>query len=219
MRVTAEMKVRDALKINERMLDAFTWLAPEFERLRNPALRKVMANRITIEQAARVAKIPLTEALYVLNLAAGESAEQLHREFDFLPVSAFERTTDNPPRKPRELVGLKDDDSRVRFADVMPQAERGEDPLPVIMRYMIALESDDEVLLVRHPFDPLPLRDLFARRGYASWAEERRPNDWYIYFYRPSARAEAVAHPALTHEALARAAAAAACSLNGRINE
>ena len=210
MKVTAEMKVKDALEINELMLDAFVWLAPEFERLRNPTLRKAMANRVTIEQAARVAKIPLTEALYVLNLAAGESAEQLHSEFDFLPVSAFECAPDNPPYKPRELIGLKDDDSRVRFVDVMPHASRCEDPLPIIMRNMLALRSDNEVLLVRHQFDPVPLRDLLARRGYASWAEERSPDNWYIYFYRPAARAEAVAHPALTHEALAHAAGTSA---------
>lgn len=66
MQVTADMKVKDVLEINERMLNAFTWLAPEFERLRNPALRKVMGDRVTIEQAARVTKVPLTEALYVL---------------------------------------------------------------------------------------------------------------------------------------------------------
>lgn len=208
MKVTAEMKVKDALNINGRMLDAFTWLAPEFERLRNPALRKVMANRATIEQAARVAKLPLTEILYVLNLAAGEEPELLNREFDSLPVGAFQVARDDPARKPRELLNLKDTDERVRFVDVMPHARLGEDPLPTIMRNLLALESDREVLLVRHPFDPVPLRDLFARRGYASWAEERRPAEWYIYFYRPAARAEAVAHPPLTNELFVRAAGA-----------
>lgn len=210
MKVTAEMKVKDALKINERMLDAFTWLAPEFERLRNPALRKVMANRVTIEQAARVAKLPLAEILYVLNLAAGEEPEQLNREFDSLPVGAFQVARDNSRRKPRELLNLKDRDERVRFVDVMPHAGQSEDPLPTIMHNMLALESDREVLLVRHPFDPIPLRELFARRGFASWAEERRPAEWYIYFYRPAARAEAVAHPPLTNELLVRAASAGA---------
>jgi hypothetical protein len=72
MKVTGGMKVKDALKINKQMLEAFVWLAPEFERLRNPVLRRVIANRVTVEQAARVAKLPLTEALYVLNLAASQ---------------------------------------------------------------------------------------------------------------------------------------------------
>lgn len=210
MKVTADMKIRDVLKLNDRMLDAFTWLAPEFERLRNPALRRVMSGRVTVAQAARVGRVPLTEALYVLNLAAGESIEHLHRELDDLPVAAFSYTPDNPPRKPRELAGLRDDDSRVRFVDVMPHARQSKDPFPAITRGLLALKSEGEVLLVRHPFDPIPLRDMFAQRGYASWAEERRANDWYIYFYRPTARAEAIAHPPVEVTAYVRAAASGA---------
>ena len=43
MRVTENMKIRDALAISEHMLDAFMWLAPEFERLQYPKLRRAMA--------------------------------------------------------------------------------------------------------------------------------------------------------------------------------
>ena len=204
MKVTASMKVKDVLEINERMLDAFTWLAPQFERLRNPGLRKVMANRVTVEQAARIAKVPLTESLYVLNIVAGVEAQELHSGMHELPVEAFQFHPDNPPRRPHEIAGLREGDERVRFVDVMPHACREEDPLPTIMRNMLSLRSEDEVLLVRHPFDPIPLRDLFARRGFASWAEERRPDEWYIYFYCPSARAAAVAHPSLPSATYAR---------------
>jgi hypothetical protein len=208
MKVTAGMKVKDVLEINQRMLEAFVWLAPEFERLRNPALRRVMANRVTVEQAARVAKLPLTEALYVLNLTAGMSTDDLHRELNAQPVAAFSHTPDNPPRKPVEVAGLKDDDARVRFVDVMPHAQREADPLPTIMGQLLSLSDASEVLLVRHPFDPVPLRDLLARRGYGSWAEERLPGTWYIYFYRTRSRAAAHAHPPLPVAQYVRAAAA-----------
>jgi hypothetical protein len=210
MKVTAEMKIKDVLKINERMIEAFVWLAPEFERLRNPTLRGLMSGRVTVSQASRVGRIPLTEALYVLNLAAGEDVTRLHQELEELPVDAFQYTPDNPPRKPRELLGLADTDPRIRFVDVMPQAGRNEDPRPPIMHGLTELRNRDEVLLVRHPFDPIPLRDLFARRGFASWAEERSPFEWYIYFYRPVAGAAVVAHPPRTVAAFVRAVAAGA---------
>ena len=210
MKVTAEMKIKDVLKINERMIEAFVWLAPEFERLRNPTLRRLMSGRVTVSQASRVGRIPLTEALYVLNLAAGEDVTRLHQELEELPADTFQYTPDNPPRKPRELLGLADTDPRIRFVDVMPQAGRNEDPRPPIMHGLSELRSWDEVLLVRHPFDPIPLRDLFARRGFASWAEERKPFEWYIYFYRPVAGVAVVAHPPLTVAAFVRAVAAGA---------
>ena len=68
MRVTADMKIKEVLEINEHMIEALIWLGPEFERLRNPALRKLMAGRINVGQAARLGCVPVTEALYVLNL-------------------------------------------------------------------------------------------------------------------------------------------------------
>ena len=77
MRVAAEMKVKEVLELNARMIEPFVWLAPEFERLRIPAPRKAMAGRVSIEQAARVAQNPPAEALYLLNLAAGEKEERL----------------------------------------------------------------------------------------------------------------------------------------------
>ena len=210
MKVTGEMKIKDVLMINERMIEAFVWLAPEFERLRNSTLRRLMSGRVTVSQAARVGQIPLSEALYVLNLAAGAEVQQLHHELEKLPADAFRHTPDNPPQKPHELVGLDDTDPRVRFVDVMPQAACNQDPRPAIMHGLTELRSRDEVLLVRHPFDPIPLRDLFARRGFASWAEERRAFEWFIYFYQPAAGEAAIAHPPLTVAAFVRAVAAGA---------
>lgn len=193
MIVTPDMTVKEVLDINWQLLGAFVWLAPEFERLRNPTLRRAMSGRVSVAQAARIGGIPLSEALYVLNLAAGADEEVLTRELTNMEPESFECREENPPRKPREILYLKDTDPLVHFVDVMPHARRAEDPQPAIMRELNALGSAEEVLLVRHPFNPLPLRDLLERRGYASWAEERRPHDWYIYFFRPHAGAGAAA--------------------------
>lgn len=209
MKVTPEMKVRDALKINEKMLDAFVWLAPEFERLRNPRLRRVMSGRVSISQAARIARIPLTEALYLLNITAGESEKKLAIEFGLLARENFEYKKENAERKPSEIREIADSDARVHFVDVMQKADRGQDPMPEIIRSALPLKNTNDILLVRHPFDPIPLRDLFARRlKLASWAEERKPGEWYIYFYRPSASAATVVHPPVANSVYSMAVAA-----------
>ena len=208
MKITADMKIREVLAIDEeKMLHAFFWLSPAFERLRHPMLRKAMGGRVTVLQAARVAQIPLTEALYVLNLAAGEDSSQIANELEYLPKFDFEYHETNPPRKPREILGISDNDEILIFVDVMKQHDRHLDPLPKIMRGFFDLKASPEsVLLVHHPFDPIPLRDLFAREGYASWAEERLPNDWYIYFYRPSATEEAFVHPPVFNQVFVKVA-------------
>jgi predicted HTH domain antitoxin len=198
MKVNSEMKVKEVLKINERMIDAFGWLAPEFERLRNPILLKAMAGRVSVEQAARIAKVPLSEVLYLLNLAAGEDEQKLTDELRLINPEGRRYTPQNTTPKPGELDSLQDDDPRIHFVDVLPQAEEDLDPRPAIMHGLSELRDADEVLLVRHRFDPIPLRDLFVRRGFSSWAEERRRNEWYIYFYRPGVRTAAVVHPPMS---------------------
>lgn len=206
MKVTENMKIKDVLALGEHMLDAFMWLSPDFERLRHPKLRRAMGGRVTVEQAARVARIPLTEALYVLNLAAGSDSHELDTTLRFYGRQAFEYTDTNPPIKPREIVDLDDADARVTFVDVTGEADKRLDPMPKIAKGLVSLKEQSEVLLIRHPFDPVPLRDMFARRGYASWAEERRPSDWFIYFYRPALSTAAIACPAVNHNVYAKSA-------------
>lgn len=115
MRVTENMKITDVLAIGEHMLDAFMWLAPEFERLQYPKLRRAMGGRVTVSQAARIARVPLTEALYVLNLAAGSDAVDLTETLRLYGRRAFEYKDTNPPVKPREIANLEDSDARGYF--------------------------------------------------------------------------------------------------------
>lgn len=185
MRVTPEMPVAEALNFDERMVEALSWLTPDFERLRDPAVRRAVATRTTVEQAARMAHVPLSEALYVLNLVAGEDQTRLAREIMHRDREDFEYTDPNPALKPRELLGLADEDPLVHYVDAVP-FERGYiDPEEEALAEAARLRRSDEVVLVHAPFDIVPLRERLARRGFASWAEERRPHEWYIYFYRP----------------------------------
>jgi len=207
MRVTGDMKINEVLMINENMIEAFIWLSPQFERLRHPRLRRLMAQRVTVAQAARIARVPLAQLLYLLNLNAGEEEKRLVYELREMGSRAFRYQAENPPRRPPELIGLQDTDPRVHFIDMTPLARRNEDPQPVIMHELTELRDATEVLLVRHPYDPIPLRDLLTNRGFASWAEERRPGDYYIYFYRPSALAGAVARPPVEGTTFVRAMA------------
>lgn len=103
---------------------------------------------------------------------------------------------------------MKDTDPRIILVDVIEQAEKHLDPMPKIAKGLVSLEHAEDVLLIHHPFDPIPLRDMFARRGFASWAEERRPAHWFIYFYRPSAAIGAIAHPPIFNCAYAKATGA-----------
>jgi len=211
MKITSDMKIKQVLSFNEeKMLATLSWLAPEFERLRYEKLRRAMSGRVTVAQAARIARIPLTEMLYVLNLAAHENEEKLSEELSGKNWDDFEFHEANAPTKPDELINLPDDNPNVVFVNLMQFAAENRDPMPAITRGLVSLKKREDVLLVKHPFDPIPLRDMFARRGFSSWAEERREGEWFIYFYHPMPSAKAKAHFPVTNKVFARAACAAA---------
>jgi hypothetical protein len=95
MKITGETNVSDLLKINEEtMLRTLAWLAPDIGRLQSPAPLRTIIGCVSVEQAARIARIPLAEALYVLNLAAGEEEDTLAEELR-------ERIGLSPERSPR----------------------------------------------------------------------------------------------------------------------
>jgi hypothetical protein len=143
MKVTAQMKIKEVLEFGENLLNAFIWLAPEFERLNSPKLRRAMSGRITVAQAARIARIPLTEALYVLNLAAGEDSEEIADELRLCKREDFEYQETNPPCKPLEIRNLKDTNPRIIFVDVMEQAAKRQDPMPKIAKGLVSLKNPE----------------------------------------------------------------------------
>lgn len=208
MKITPDMKIKEVLAFDEeKMLSTLLWLAPEFERLRYKKLRRAMSGRVSVSQAARIARIPLAEMLYVLNLAIGEPETKLTEELRLRDWTDFEFRETNPPLKPLELINLKDNNPNVVFVDLMSYAEDKLDPMPAIAKGLVSLKRAEEILLLKHPFDPIPLRDMFARRGFSSWAEERNAGEWFIYFFRPMALAKAKAHQPMNHKVFARAAA------------
>ena len=207
MKITRDMKIKEVLAFDEeKMLRTLGLLAPEFERLRYPKLRRAMSGRVSVEQAAKIARIPLAEILYALNLALGENERALSDELCLSDWEDFSFHETNPPVKPAEIADLKDADARVHFVDLMPQHWAHRDPMPAIAKGLVGLKNDADVLLLRHPFDPIPLREMYARRGFASWAEEREPFEWFIYFYRPAAFAKASANPPVAHKVFVKAA-------------
>lgn len=210
MKITGNTKVKDVLAYDEdKMIRTLMWLAPEFERLQYPKLRRAMAGRVSVSQAARIARVPLTEILYALNLAIGVDEAELAAELRLFQSDDFTYRDTNPPIKPIEIAKIKDDAHNVIFLDLLKYADDRQDPMPAIIKGLVRLK-DDGVLLLRHPFDPIPLRDMFARRGFESWAEERKPGTWHIYFFRPVLKAAACAHPSVPESVYIRTFSATA---------
>jgi uncharacterized protein (DUF2249 family) len=83
--------------------------------------------------------------------------------------------------KPATLLAVPE--ARQLHLDVRDAIRRGEEPFGQIMTAVKRLDGD-EVLVLRAPFEPIPLYEVLARRGFSHWVECRSAGDWSVWFYR-----------------------------------
>jgi uncharacterized protein (DUF2249 family) len=86
--------------------------------------------------------------------------------------------------RPTALDRLSDT-ARVHL-DVREDLREGREPFARIMAAVDGLRPDG-VLVLRAPFEPVPLYGVLARRGFAHWTESSAPDDWRVWFYREAA--------------------------------
>jgi uncharacterized protein (DUF2249 family) len=141
---------------------------------RNRLLRKVMAPRVTVADAARMAGLVPETLLAAIRRAIGEEAPA-----DTPAAAAPEETRTAP--MPGALRAL-DEEHRVRL-DLRANIARGEEPFARIMAAVKALGPGD-ALVLRVPFEPVPLYDVLGRRGLAHWTERGAADDWSVWFWR-----------------------------------
>lgn len=176
LRPTRETKIADLLEAYPDMIEILARFNPHFALLRRPALRKLMASLVTIEKAARTARVDVNEMLAAIYRAIGEPLPAD-------PGGPAPAVTPPDAPMPEELRDLPEE-RRVTL-DVRAEVRAGEEPYHRIMKAIAALRPD-QVLRLGNVFEPVPLYDVLAGRGFARWVERRGPEEWWITFYRPA---------------------------------
>lgn len=91
------------------------------------------------------------------------------------------RSWSGPEPKPAALAALAD--SALVHLDVREDVRRGQEPFFRIMGAVKTLRLG-QALVLRAPFEPRPLYDVLAGRGFAHWTERHGADDWSVWFYR-----------------------------------
>lgn len=178
---------------DERLLDVLVAAAPTLETLRNTSLRKNMAPRVTVEQAARIAGIAATDLVARLNGALADCPP---------PATPVERAAPPPttpaPPVPEALRAVPPEN--LVDVDVREDLRAGIEPFARIMGAARELQPD-QVLRVRAIFEPAPLYGVFAKKGLDHFTERLAADDWRVWFFRgEDARSSAPASVADTPE-------------------
>ncbi|HOD65563.1 MAG TPA: DUF1858 domain-containing protein [candidate division Zixibacteria bacterium] len=167
--ITPQTKVGDLLDAYPELEPLLIEIALPFRKLRNPVLRRTVARVTSLAQAARVGNVSVVELVRRLRRAAGQP--------DFVAdVSTA------PAASPGSAPPFWMDPSAViETLDARPMIDAGEQPLGAVMRALARLQAG-QICEVITPFEPAPLIDKAAARGYRVWTAAPAAGEFRTYF-------------------------------------
>jgi hypothetical protein len=196
--VAATDRVSDVIARDDALVEVFVRAAPHFAKLRDRAMRRVMARLITVEQAARTAGIAPEKLVRDLNSALGIAERASSSRSSTAKNGEPEgSTTPGPGGRGQPRIGVREladaasptrpTGAPVRELDVRDDLRTGNEPFSKIMAAVAAL-GDHEILRLRTTFEPVPLLTVLGKRGFVHESEEHGADDWSTWFWRPAGR-------------------------------
>lgn len=171
--ITKNMKISKLLAEYPQSLDVLANFSPHFVKLNNKILRKTLAHRINVEQAAGIAGVNLVLLLNELNKSINtDDTVTINEKFTEKNMTQTE--------KPELLKNISTD--KIQKLDVRPIIDSGKDPFLEIMSKVKALK-DDEVFRLINSFEPLPLYSVLQSKGFEHWTE-KDGNVFNVFFYK-----------------------------------
>ncbi len=165
MKINAQTKISDIIKENKDVIDVIATINKHFKKLKNPILRKVLAPRVTIADAAKIGGIDI-DILFDRLSSIGFKIEKKDKNAD--KISETKKDKDYFTNK--EIIEL---DARIDL-------EKGIDPFKSIMSAIKKL-PENKVLKIINSFEPLPMIKILSEKGYA-FKVERKNDLVYTYF-------------------------------------
>jgi uncharacterized protein (DUF2249 family) len=170
MQINSKTKIADLLKFHPDALEAIITLSPDFKKLRNPILRKLMAGRTSIGMAAKIGGCKPEDFFEILKPLGFVSDNSVQEQDLVLRKSLKEFVKDI---ESAHIISL----------DVRAMLAEGNDPLKLIQRHIKELKKG-QVLKIINTFEPTPLIKLLEKQGFESYVDLIEQNLIETYFYR-----------------------------------
>lgn len=169
MKINRNTRISTLIKENKETIGVIATINKNFLKLKNPILRKVLAPRVTIADAAKVGGVKIEILIDKL------------KEIGFEYESEDKIITNTATKKAnmKKSTQLKYIQNLVTL-DVRPSLDLGEDPFNIIMKE-IKILKDDQTLKIINSFEPIPLIRKLQSKGYVSWTE--RPEEGIVHTF------------------------------------
>lgn len=149
--ITNRTRISEIVSSNPESINAIASVAKPLEKLKNPLLRRIMAPRVTLAEAAAIGGCDLEELRQVL----------IPLGFRFSDGNG-DNDTEKMENKPQWLLAVPGD--KIYNFDVRPVIDGGEDPLKAIIKRFGSIQ-DGEVLCIINSFVPYPLINLLSKES------------------------------------------------------
>lgn len=165
MKINGHTRIKTLLDHDhDRVLERLIKLNPNFSKLRNPILRNLLARRVTIADACKVAKCKMEDFL--------DSMQQL----GFM----VEETVTRPPLTKANTIDLSRE-ARVMELDARSYLEQKKNPLKEILGMANRMGIGDRLKII-NSFEPVPLISLLSDRGFLFQTESIAENVVVTWF-------------------------------------
>ncbi len=171
--ITKDTKISKIINQNKLAIDVIASVNKNFRKLQNPFLRKLLAPRVSVKDAA---KIGGTTANIILKKL---------EDIGFVVEYDDQNMEETNLSKYNELLDMKN--KKIVKLDVRPILESGTDPFHAIMESLKTLNAD-ETLLIVNSFEPVPLLNKLEKKGYDYKVE--RPEDKVVYTFVTKSKEE-----------------------------
>lgn len=171
MKIDQYTKISQLINANPAVIEAIASINRHFEKLRNPILRKILASRVTIADAAKIGGTTVQqfyEKLGPLGFHYDDS-----EACDSLPSTAV-------PDFYKELLPENTEE-----LDVRNDIAQGKDPFKKIIDVLRKMPEANTLKLI-NSFEPLPLINLLRKKGYVSHVIHQAPSLVYTFLKRLS---------------------------------
>ena len=168
MLITPKTKIGELLEAFPQLEPVLMDLAPAFKKLKNPVLRKTIGRVATLQQAASVGGLSVSELVNALRAEAGQ-------ELFSPPKETGDINYQEPGWFDPEKVSI-------RF-EATPLINSGQNPMQEVFRRLDKLEEGGLFLLVT-PFLPAPIIELITHKGYDHYCMEANRDEFHTFFIR-----------------------------------
>lgn len=153
--ITPDTKIAELLNNFPHLDKVLISLAPEFEKLNNPVLRRTIARVTSLKQAARVGNLELSQLINKLRSEVGQDDHYL---------AGNKEATASGPEWLKKI-------SPVTEYDATEDLKNGIHPVAKVTKEASALKADEVYCLVTG-FVPAPLIDILKEKGHEVHTEK-----------------------------------------------